>query len=287
MKPFILACLVIVCLPALRAAEIHDAADKGDADAILALLKKDPALVDLKDKAGDRPLHHAIQGRNIGAAQVLLDNGADVDARGFDEWTPLHWAAKVGSKPLCQLLLEHGANLNALNGVLRTPSQTATGLAVSFLRDWKPPLPKGAQAFFQAALEGKVQEARLLLAKEPGLLNLRDEDGDTALLHATKAGHAEIVGFLIQQGADINALDSDRQTALSWACHKGDLEVVKQILPRAKEEAHSEADRQALVKLAANAAPAVVKAFVAAGLELQMAPARPPAPRFSLPWCSL
>ncbi len=268
---------LLAALPVLRAAEIHDAADKGDTRALTALLDKDPGLIDLRDKAGDRPLHHAIQAKEVEAARLLIDKGADVDARGFDDWTPLHWAAKTGSKPICEMLLEHGANLNALNGVLRTPLQTATGLAVSFLRNWKPPLPKGALAFFQAAEEGKVAEARLLLTDDPGLLNLKDREGDTALLHAARTGHEEMAAFLVEQGADVSAADKNGHPALFWAVKKGYAGIVKTLLPHAKEAATSKESREALARMSVDASPEVAQAFAAAGLVDGPAPSSKPA----------
>ncbi|MDB6119282.1 MAG: ankyrin repeat-containing protein, partial [Verrucomicrobiaceae bacterium] len=112
-----LSCLAVVfglvtvlSSPCLRAAEIHDAADTGDVAVIEKLIGADSTAVNLKDKAGDLPLHHAVQKGQAKAVTLLLEKGADVNARGFDDWTPLHWAAKMGSKTLCKLLLEKGAD---------------------------------------------------------------------------------------------------------------------------------------------------------------------------------
>ncbi len=46
-------------------------------------------------------------------AKILLDAGAQVDAHGIDGWTPLHSAASQGHAELVRLLLERGADPDA------------------------------------------------------------------------------------------------------------------------------------------------------------------------------
>ena len=128
-------------MPIMPAAEIHDAAENNNSKALETLLKQDAKLAQLKDEAGDLPIHHAVQKGQLDAVKLLLSNGADVNARGFDDWTPLHWAAKTGSKAMCKFLLDHGADPKALNGVHRTPLQMANGAAMFFLRDLDAPPP--------------------------------------------------------------------------------------------------------------------------------------------------
>src|SRR6516225_6441970 len=60
---------------------IHDAARKGDAKKVAALLQSDPKLAGDRDKNGDTPLHVAALHGQVAVAQVLLDAGADVNAR--------------------------------------------------------------------------------------------------------------------------------------------------------------------------------------------------------------
>lgn len=42
--------------------------------------------------------------------RFLLQNGADVNERGMNDWTPLHRAAAFGDSRSCQILLDHGAD---------------------------------------------------------------------------------------------------------------------------------------------------------------------------------
>ena len=41
--------------------------------------------------------------------ELLLANGADVNAITDSVWTPLHWASGEGHKDIVELLKEHGA----------------------------------------------------------------------------------------------------------------------------------------------------------------------------------
>ena len=56
-------------------------------------------------------------------AELLLENGVDINARAEDEHggTPLHWAAEIGRKQLAELLVEAGADANAADNNGYTP----------------------------------------------------------------------------------------------------------------------------------------------------------------------
>lgn len=60
-----------------------------------------------------RPLHSAAAARELGMCAVLLDAGADPNARQHGEFTPLLEAAQNGDEALADLLLSHGADVNA------------------------------------------------------------------------------------------------------------------------------------------------------------------------------
>ena len=54
---------------------------------------------------------------------VLLDRGADINARSNDDRTPLHNAAQDGNIQVVLFLLEHGADVNARDNLGDTPSK--------------------------------------------------------------------------------------------------------------------------------------------------------------------
>jgi ankyrin repeat protein len=55
------------------------------------------------------PLHSAAAVRDTAIIRMLLDHGADVNARQAGGWTPLHAAAMFGDAPLAELFLSRGA----------------------------------------------------------------------------------------------------------------------------------------------------------------------------------
>ena len=58
------------------------------------------------------PLHSAISVRNAKAVQVLIDHGANVNIRPFENGeTPLELAAKLHLSDIAEILLRHGANI--------------------------------------------------------------------------------------------------------------------------------------------------------------------------------
>jgi len=108
--------------PASR--EIFRAAKKGDLAALRKLLKADASLVHARDKEGSTPLHWAAWRGQVEAARLLLEAGAEVNARNQNtHWgtTPLHAAAHGNQAAVVQVLLARGGDPRAKNLNKRTP----------------------------------------------------------------------------------------------------------------------------------------------------------------------
>ena len=63
-------------------------------------------------------------------------------------------------------------------------------------------------------------------------LNQRDDDGFTALIYATVAGHSEIVKLLLEKGAYTYQAGKYGRTSLHRAVNEGHLEIVKLLLEK-------------------------------------------------------
>ena len=102
------------------------------------LLIKSGADVNMKDKGGRTPLHAAVSNNRIDFVRLLLESGADPNAKckhlyiapdggllPASEVTPLHIAANEGYEDLVKLLLESGADPTARDSLGRTPAEVA------------------------------------------------------------------------------------------------------------------------------------------------------------------
>ena len=63
-----------------------------------------------------QPLHAATAARNAEAVTVLLEAGADPDARQHGGWTPLAAARHAGQDAIAEILLAHGADPSTAAG---------------------------------------------------------------------------------------------------------------------------------------------------------------------------
>jgi ankyrin repeat protein len=90
---------------------LHYAAFQGGAAATRALLAggANPNVV-ADNEMRVRPLHSAAAARDVDSAELLLDAGADVDARQQLGFTALHAAAHHDDEAMAVLLLRHGAD---------------------------------------------------------------------------------------------------------------------------------------------------------------------------------
>ena len=102
------------------------AAERAGVDATTLLLDRgaDP---NAKKTNGDSALHWACYHGDWDVASVLLNAGADVNASGDLRNSPLHMAATGSHEVLCAELLARGANADAKNEFQVVPSSTARG----------------------------------------------------------------------------------------------------------------------------------------------------------------
>jgi ankyrin repeat protein len=101
--------------------ELHRVALKGDTAELVRLLKSG-ANIETRNRIDATPLHEAAWEGPLESAKLLLDYGADVNARGINsDYTPLHCTAIKGQPAIALLLLEHGATVNALSNRGETP----------------------------------------------------------------------------------------------------------------------------------------------------------------------
>ncbi|HET6715216.1 MAG TPA: ankyrin repeat domain-containing protein [Actinomycetota bacterium] len=107
--------------------DLFESAAAGDLDRLTELLAYDPASIDGRSADGFTALHFAAFFGRPDAARLLVNHAADVDARGTG-WmigTPLHSAASGSHAEVVGVLLEAGADPNARQSGGWTPLHAA------------------------------------------------------------------------------------------------------------------------------------------------------------------
>lgn len=194
------------------------------------------ASVDIEDKLiGRSPLHIAATNGNVGAVELLIKYGANVNHKDAWGWTPFNCAATKGNRKVMYYLIAHGASIetNDPQKILLSicPYNYLEAVTTMIqLGIWKDVMKlMGAEFLRCAARHGDTLMVHALL--EAGVnANADDDLGSTALHKAAKYNHPEVVRILILYGVDVNAQDSSGQSPLAYAVERRHWIVVMTLL---------------------------------------------------------
>jgi ankyrin repeat protein len=209
--------------------------------AVEPLVARDPEIVKSRDQAGSTPLHHAAGFGSLDTMSLLLDAGADPNAKNRRGSTPLHWA--VHNEAKTRLLLSRGATVNARQVEGRTPLFLAASLgnANAVLRlllqrgaDTTLATANGQTALMAAAVRGDVEALGLLIAADADV-NAKNGAGETALMFAASDGNPKAVALLLEHGADARVKSKRNETALGNSATAGVAEVTRLLLEHGAE----------------------------------------------------
>ncbi|KAM0264307.1 hypothetical protein ACHAQJ_000797 [Trichoderma viride] len=161
--------------------------------AVIQLLVEKGADINAKDSFGRTALFIAARKCRYAIARLLIEKGADINAKDDEGRTALWAAAIYKHEAIIELFIEKGADINAKDN----QAQTVLWVTSTFKH--------------RAIIE--------LLAAKGADMNAKDNNGQTALFEASRHGEHDIMKLLIQKGADINAKDNNGRTAL-WIASK-------------------------------------------------------------------
>ncbi|TDF96625.1 ankyrin repeat domain-containing protein [Paenibacillus piri] len=149
-----------------------------------------------------RDMLEAVKERDIARVQELLEADAGLaNARNERGETAVLLSAYYRAAEIKQLLIERGAELT----------------------------------LYEAAAIGDLELVKAQLAAAPRLLDSHSPDGFTPLALASHFGHAEVVSFLLERGAQPGLLGRDgrlNNTALQAACAGQHAAIVQLLLAR-------------------------------------------------------
>jgi ankyrin repeat protein len=185
-----------------RVACMHEAVEGGQISRVEELLKEGMNVND-KDANGETPLMKAVGKGHHRLTLVLLLRGADPVEKDGQGETALMKAAAGGQEAVVELLLAGNAPPEALQGLLAQGKELGLDL--------------------------KVPGTFKL---NPVDLNVRDKNGQTALMKAVANSHRQVVQLLLDKKADHGLTDKQGRTALMLALAKGWDETSQLLLQR-------------------------------------------------------
>ncbi|RLN95092.1 hypothetical protein BBJ28_00000116 [Nothophytophthora sp. Chile5] len=137
----------------------------------------------------------AVAEGNMAKLQLLLDGGANLDAKDEDERTPLHWACATGRVEVAEFLLDHvHAKLSVQDDAGWTPLMSAA-----------------------SAGHGDVVNTYSSLLSGCRLLWLWRLPGNSPLHLAIAEGHEDIARFLLENDANPYAKNKEQQRCVDLA----------------------------------------------------------------------
>ena len=159
--------------------DLHDAIQKGDVAKVKTLISNNKELIHLKSDKGQTPLHLAVQNGSQEIIELLISQGADINAKDGEGNTPLITAIALKKTDTARFLLSKGADVKIKN----TQNQPAI--------------------FF--ALRNGLNELVAPILDSGQDVNERFEGNMSILLMATIIGNKELIQLLVDRGADVNA----------------------------------------------------------------------------------
>jgi len=233
---------------------LEKAVDRNDLKKARELLESgaDP---NVADKWGWTLLHEAVFNNNEAMVVLLLDHGANIEAKAVTEkWsytsldgsksgtniiesemTPLLLAAKRNQFSVVKLLADKGAKINIKNAQGRSGLHFAAranniSLVRFLVEKGRVPIDVrskyGVTPLIEAGFKADEKLARYLLDNGADV-NAKSKEGTTALFGATEQGDASLIELLIERGANVNATNKDGVTPIGWALSNDDLSTAE------------------------------------------------------------
>ncbi|KAK4336959.1 hypothetical protein RND71_043409 [Anisodus tanguticus] len=214
---------------------LMEAAREGHEEMVALLLTEGADINAITEETHETALTLACCGGFLEVADFLIRAGADIE---LGANTPLMESAQEGHLDLCKLLIENGANVNArsANGdsALMLASENDHYEVVKFLilnnADLEIKAEGGRTALMKAARAGRLNSVKVLV-EHGAIINKATTNRDhTALSLACFVGHKDVVSFLLSKYAKLKYRLKDNSTILIEATKGGHTQIAKKLL---------------------------------------------------------
>jgi ankyrin len=201
------------------------------------------AEVNMKNKNGASPLHLAVMEGHLDLTKVLLDAGARVKDK--EKNNAIHLATSTGQSEILKLVInKNKSKLNDQNADKNTPLHLALNLGnIDIIRIL---IDNGANinikdnegnTAVQLAIKNGLEEI-IILFLQSDICKIdnknKDDKGNTVLHLAIKENKDNIAKLLIEDGANVRDTDFDGNNSLHLASKIGSLELVLYIVGTSK-----------------------------------------------------
>ena len=209
---------------------------------ILEELLKNGGETEFQDNMGRKPISYAATCKEPGPLKLLIKNKCNVNDRERAGFTPIIHACRTGRYENVKLLLENGANpiLKPRPGQCMAihfacMKDTENNLKIlKLLLDKNPELlninGSGKKSPLHFAVIYNCPKIVEFLVKKGAKINQSDKFSRSPLLLSCKYGYSQITKYLIECGANFKKCDNSQNSPLHYACAFGNLECVKILL---------------------------------------------------------
>lgn len=209
-----------------------EAAARNDVDEVRRLLMLGVS-PDSTNEDGLTALHQCCIDDSEEMMKLLIDFGANVNAKDSEQWTPLHAAATCGHIHLVRYLISRGADLLAVNADGNMPYDICEDEpTLDYIESEmaKRGITQEMIDETRAANEVMMLSDLRNLNDAGGDLEFRDEQGATPLHIAAANGYVSVVEFLLDQHVSTDVCDNDQWQPIHAAACWGHPDVLEMLV---------------------------------------------------------
>lgn len=211
---------------------LHLAAERKMLSIVELLINVKHFDVNQKDSKSFTALHKACKSNATNIVTFLVDNKADIEAKGKSGITPLMTALESGNRETVIYLLTLNANYkakdddmeNAWHFVAKSGNCSIIDLLDGY-QEYDEPDKNGLTPIMNAVLNGNVEFTEQLMNRKVNITR-KTADGKTLLHLAVKSGNLDIIKIFAQK-IDINAQDNNGRTPLFDAIPLDDTKIME------------------------------------------------------------